>query len=43
MPPIVGEALVDVGYYGGKLVMAWGMTLWWMTTFLTPWVAEAYL
>ncbi|KAJ0979603.1 hypothetical protein J5N97_015077 [Dioscorea zingiberensis] len=41
MSPIVGGALVD--YYGGKLVMAWGVTLWSMATFLTPWAAETSL
>ncbi|KAK9124407.1 hypothetical protein Sjap_014009 [Stephania japonica] len=36
--PIAGGALVD--YYGGKVVMAWGVTLWSLATFLTPWAAE---
>lgn len=39
--PIVGGALVD--YYGGKVVMGWGVTLWSMATFLTPWAAETSL
>lgn len=30
-------------YYGGKLVMAWGVALWSMATLLTPWAAEASL
>ncbi|KAJ6819352.1 putative anion transporter 3, chloroplastic [Iris pallida] len=41
MSPIVGGALVD--YYGGKLVMAWGVALWSMATFLTPWAAHTSL
>lgn len=41
MSPIVGGALVD--YYGGKLVMAWGVALWSVATFLTPWAAETSL
>ena len=41
MSPIVGGALVD--YYGGKVVMAWGVTLWSVATFLTPWGAETSL
>ncbi|KAL3719973.1 hypothetical protein ACJRO7_004889 [Eucalyptus globulus] len=39
--PIAGGALVD--YYGGKIVMAWGVALWSLATFLTPWAAEASL
>ncbi|MCD9644008.1 putative anion transporter 4, chloroplastic [Datura stramonium] len=39
--PITGGTLVD--YYGGKLVMAWGVALWSMATLLTPWAAEASL
>ncbi|MQL76605.1 hypothetical protein Taro_008998 [Colocasia esculenta] len=39
--PLIGGALVD--YYGGKLVMAWGVTLWSLATFLTPWAAETSL
>lgn len=39
--PIAGGTLVD--YYGGKLVMAWGVALWSMATLLTPWAAEASL
>ncbi|XP_051143803.1 probable anion transporter 4, chloroplastic isoform X2 [Andrographis paniculata] len=36
-----GGALVD--YYGGKVVMAWGVALWSTATFLTPWAAESSL
>ncbi|GMI97155.1 phosphate transporter 4;3 [Hibiscus trionum] len=36
--PIAGGTLVD--YYGGKAVMACGVTLWSLATFLTPWAAE---
>ncbi|XP_022729982.1 probable anion transporter 4, chloroplastic isoform X3 [Durio zibethinus] len=36
--PIAGGTLVD--YYGGKVVMAWGVSLWSLATFLTPWAAE---
>ncbi|CAA6669444.1 unnamed protein product [Spirodela intermedia] len=36
--PLVGGALVD--YYGGKIVMAWGVALWSFATFLTPWAAD---
>ncbi|CDP09146.1 unnamed protein product [Coffea canephora] len=36
--PIAGGTLVDL--YGGKVVMAWGVTLWSLATFLTPWAAE---
>lgn len=36
--PIAGGTLVD--YYGGKVVMACGVALWSMATFLTPWAAE---
>ncbi|XP_022948981.1 probable anion transporter 4, chloroplastic isoform X1 [Cucurbita moschata] len=39
--PIAGGALVD--YYGGKMVMAWGVALWSLATFLTPWAAETSL
>ncbi|KAK9279379.1 hypothetical protein L1049_013058 [Liquidambar formosana] len=39
--PIAGGALVD--YYGGKVVMAWGVALWSLATFLTPWAAETSL
>ncbi|XP_068644316.1 probable anion transporter 3, chloroplastic isoform X1 [Aristolochia californica] len=39
--PIVGGALVDI--YGGKLVMAWGVALWSVGTYLTPWAAETSL
>lgn len=30
-------------YYGGKVVMGWGVALWSLATFLTPWAAEASL
>ncbi|KAK2975868.1 hypothetical protein RJ640_015299 [Escallonia rubra] len=36
--PIAGGTLVD--FYGGKVVMAWGVALWSLATFLTPWAAE---
>ncbi|KAL2898789.1 putative anion transporter 4 chloroplastic [Bienertia sinuspersici] len=39
--PIAGGALVD--YYGGKAVMGWGVALWSLATFLTPWAAEKSL
>ncbi|KAJ4795807.1 phosphate transporter 4 [Rhynchospora pubera] len=39
--PVIGGALVD--YYGGKRVMAYGVALWSMATFLTPWAAESSL
>uniref|UniRef100_A0A2P2JHZ5 Putative anion transporter 4ic n=1 Tax=Rhizophora mucronata TaxID=61149 RepID=A0A2P2JHZ5_RHIMU len=39
--PIAGGALVD--RYGGKVVMAWGVALWSLATFLTPWAAETSL
>ncbi|CAI8585710.1 unnamed protein product [Vicia faba] len=39
--PIGGGILVDK--YGGKVVMAWGVTLWSLATFLTPWAAETSL
>ncbi|XAR60699.1 hypothetical protein NMG60_11034175 [Bertholletia excelsa] len=39
--PIAGGTLVD--YYGGKRVMAWGVALWSLATFLTPWAAETSL
>lgn len=38
LSPIAGGALVD--YYGGKAVMACGVALWSLATFLTPWAAE---
>ncbi|PKA52000.1 putative anion transporter 3, chloroplastic [Apostasia shenzhenica] len=41
MSPIIGGALVD--YYGGKIVMACGVTLWSLSTFLTPWAADTSL
>ncbi|KAG8368951.1 hypothetical protein BUALT_Bualt15G0099700 [Buddleja alternifolia] len=39
--PIAGGTLVD--YHGGKVVMAWGVALWSVATFLTPWAAETSL
>ncbi|GAB4860050.1 Probable anion transporter 4, chloroplastic, variant 2 [Ancistrocladus abbreviatus] len=39
--PIAGGVLVD--YYGGKVVMSWGVALWSLSTFLTPWAAETSL
>ncbi|KAK3016486.1 hypothetical protein RJ639_007175 [Escallonia herrerae] len=39
--PIAGGTLVD--FYGGKVVMAWGVALWSLATFLTPWAAETSL
>lgn len=30
-------------HYGGKVVMAWGVALWSLATFLTPWAAETSL
>ncbi|XP_028788000.1 probable anion transporter 4, chloroplastic isoform X2 [Neltuma alba] len=39
--PIAGGVLVD--NYGGKVVMAWGVALWSLATFLTPWAAETSL
>ncbi|KAF5727348.1 anion transporter 4 chloroplastic [Tripterygium wilfordii] len=39
--PIAGGTLVD--YYGGKAVMAVGVALWSLATFLTPWAAETSL
>lgn len=36
--PIAGGTLVD--HYGGKIVMAYGVALWSLATFLTPWAAE---
>ncbi|KAJ0987864.1 hypothetical protein J5N97_006220 [Dioscorea zingiberensis] len=35
---IAGGALAD--RYGGKRVMAWGVALWSIATFLTPWAAN---
>lgn len=29
--------------YGGKVIMAWGVALWSLATFLTPWAAETSL
>ncbi|KAL6840183.1 hypothetical protein ACP4OV_029993 [Aristida adscensionis] len=37
LSPIIGGALVD--YYGGKRVMAYGVALWSLATFLSPWAA----
>ncbi|CAD6235919.1 unnamed protein product [Miscanthus lutarioriparius] len=37
MSPIIGGAFVD--YYGGKRVMAYGIALWSLATFLSPWAA----
>ncbi|KAJ6964393.1 anion transporter 4 [Populus alba x Populus x berolinensis] len=39
--PIAGGTLVD--YYGGKVVMGWGVALWSLATFLTPWAADTSL
>ncbi|KAG6792767.1 hypothetical protein POTOM_001925 [Populus tomentosa] len=36
-----GGTLVD--YYGGKVVMGWGVALWSLATFLTPWAADTSL
>ncbi|XP_057442302.1 probable anion transporter 4, chloroplastic isoform X2 [Lotus japonicus] len=41
LSPIAGGMLVD--NYGGKVVMAWGVALWSLATFLTPWAAESSL
>lgn len=30
-------------HHGGKVVMAWGVALWSLATFLTPWAAESSL
>ncbi|CAM8980987.1 unnamed protein product [Rhodiola kirilowii] len=35
---VIGGALVD--RYGGKRVLAWGVALWSLATFLTPWAAN---
>ncbi|OVA17682.1 Major facilitator superfamily [Macleaya cordata] len=35
---VVGGALADK--YGGKRVLAWGVTLWSLATLLTPWAAD---
>ncbi|XP_039144328.1 probable anion transporter 3, chloroplastic [Dioscorea cayenensis subsp. rotundata] len=35
---VAGGALAD--RYGGKRVMAWGVALWSLATFLTPWAAD---
>lgn len=29
--------------HGGKVVMAWGVALWSLATFLSPWAAESSL
>ncbi|KAL2317523.1 hypothetical protein Fmac_031399 [Flemingia macrophylla] len=39
--PIAGGMLVDI--YGGKVVMTWGVALWSLATFLTPWAAQTSL
>ncbi|KAK4483115.1 hypothetical protein RD792_010294 [Penstemon davidsonii] len=39
--PIAGGTLVD--YHGGKVVMAWGVALWSLATFFTPYAAETSL
>ncbi|KAG0468231.1 hypothetical protein HPP92_017559 [Vanilla planifolia] len=39
--PFFGGVLVD--YYGGKVVLAWGVLLWSIATFLTPWAAQTSL
>ncbi|KAJ8747678.1 hypothetical protein K2173_013021 [Erythroxylum novogranatense] len=39
--PIAGGTLVD--YFGGKVVMGWGVALWSLATFLTPFAAETSL
>lgn len=39
--PIAGGTLVD--FYGGKVVMAGGVALWSLATFLTPWAADKSL
>lgn len=39
--PIAGGVLVD--HYGGKVVMAWGVALWSLATFLTPWASQTSL
>ncbi|RHN56435.1 putative major facilitator superfamily [Medicago truncatula] len=41
LSPIGGGMLVD--NYGGKVVMAWGVALWSLATFLTPFAAETSL
>ena len=38
LSPIVGGALVD--RYGGKNVMACGLSVWSLATVLTPWAAQ---
>lgn len=30
-------------HYGGKVVMAWGVALWSLATFLTPWASQTSL
>ncbi|XP_034896701.1 probable anion transporter 4, chloroplastic [Populus alba] len=32
-----------VDYYGGEVVMGWGVALWSLATFLTPWAADTSL
>ncbi|KAH7284498.1 hypothetical protein KP509_34G056600 [Ceratopteris richardii] len=41
LSPIVGGALVD--HYGGKTVMAYGLALWSLATYLTPLAAKQSL
>eukprot|EP01018_Ginkgo_biloba_P034254 Gb_13175 [translate_table: standard] len=38
LSPIAAGALAD--HYGGKNVMAWGVAIWSLATFLTPWAAD---
>jgi ACS family sodium-dependent inorganic phosphate cotransporter len=38
----IGEEML-VYNYGGKVVMAWGVALWSLATFLTPFAAESSL
>lgn len=35
---VIGGALVDK--YGGKTIMAWGVSLWSLATLITPWAAD---
>ncbi|KAK4342539.1 hypothetical protein RND71_038355 [Anisodus tanguticus] len=43
IPDLANSRGTLVDYYGGKLVMAWGVSLWSMATLLTPWAAKASL
>ncbi|KAJ8531927.1 hypothetical protein K7X08_011850 [Anisodus acutangulus] len=43
IPDLANSRGTLVDYYGGKLVMAWGVALWSMATLLTPWAAKASL